>query len=164
MTNDLVTIASFASPVEAELAKNCLESSGIPTFLVGENTVSMAWHLTNAVGGIRLQVAQSDATEAVAILHNPVEEDVAEGNQEEVDDEGPLPTVREQNADRALRAAILGLLFWPLELYVSWLLLKVLLSEERLASAQRRKAILATVINLPLLSVPGLLLRAAAVS
>jgi hypothetical protein len=165
MTNDLVTIASYASPVEAEIAKNRLESSEIPAFLVGENTVNMAWHLTNAVGGIRLQVSQADADEARAILRCPNEE--AEASQgeplwvdaDELDEEPPPPTNREQDADRALRGAIGGLLFWPLQLYVSWLILKVVLSEERLAPIHRRNGILAAMINLPTLSVAGVLLQ-----
>jgi hypothetical protein len=165
MTNDLVTIASYASPVEAEIAKNRLESSEIPAFLVGENTVNMAWHLTNAVGGIRLQVSQADADEARAILRCPNEEAEAIpgeppwANADELDEEPPPLTNREQDADRALRGAIGGLLFWPLQLYVSWLILKVVLSEERLAPIHRRNGILAAMINLPTLSVAGVLLQ-----
>lgn len=172
MTNDLVTIASYASPVEAEIAKNRLESSDIPAFLVGENTVTMAWHLTNALGGIRLQVSLSDADKARAILRCPKEDEGAEASQDEpsgaeadeLDEEPPPPTSREEDADRALRGAIGGLLFWPLQLYVSWLILKVVFSEERLASPHRRNIILATMINLPTLSIAGVVLRVIAAS
>ena len=67
------------------------------------------------------------------------------------DEPEPPLTSREQNADRAFLGAVFGLLFWPLELYVFWLLLKVYTSDEELHPLKRRKALFAALINLPLM-------------
>src|SRR5260370_17361888 len=68
MSDTLVTVGTFWSPVEANLARNRLEAAGMQAFLVSEESVSMAWHLTNAFGGVKLQVGDGDAEEAQAIL------------------------------------------------------------------------------------------------
>jgi hypothetical protein len=60
-------------------------------------------------------------------------------------------TKREQDADRALRGAVIGLLFLPLQLYVFWLLLRVFVSDEELGAGKRRKAVVAALINLPIM-------------
>jgi hypothetical protein len=59
-------------------------------------------------------------------------------------------TVREENADRAFRGAILGLLFIPIEFYAVWLVLNVLSSEERMSNRSRNRTVWAAVISLPL--------------
>ena len=68
MSDRLATVATFRSPVEANLARNRLEAAGIEAFLADEETVGMVWHLTNALGGIKLQVGDRDVEEALAIL------------------------------------------------------------------------------------------------
>ena len=68
MSDRLATVATFGCPVEANLARNRLEAAGIKAFLADEETVGMVWHLTNALGGIKLQVGDRDAEEALAIL------------------------------------------------------------------------------------------------
>jgi hypothetical protein len=68
MSDGLATVATFGSPVEANLARNQLEAAGIKAFLADEETVGMVWPLTNALGGIQLQVGDRDAKEALAIL------------------------------------------------------------------------------------------------
>ncbi|HZU35229.1 MAG TPA: hypothetical protein VFA18_04955 [Gemmataceae bacterium] len=64
----------------------------------------------------------------------------------------PPPNVREQTARRAVRGAVLGLLLWPLQLYVFWLLLRVFLSDEPLTPETRRLATIAACINLPVIA------------
>jgi hypothetical protein len=175
MSDRLVAVAAFGTPVEANLAKNRLEAGGVQGFLSDEETVGTAWHLTNAVGGIKLQVRQQDVEQARAVLaqrtqaDGPDESDPARGPEEwpapdagrvEVDEDEPVLTNREQNADRALRGAILGLLLFPLQLYGFWLLLKVFVSDEHLGPSKRRNALVAAVINLPLTGLILLLLRA----
>lgn len=39
--DELVTIASFPEPMEANMARSALEAAGIPVFLVGETANSM---------------------------------------------------------------------------------------------------------------------------
>ena len=177
----LVTIATFWSPVEANLARNNLDAAGIRAILVGEETVGMAWHLTNAIGGVKVQVREADADRALVVLDeiSPVhaeplstEPDAAGYDpdipDEAADDEGDLEdpgepqenrqwedvserelNQREKDAEKALRVAMLGLLLLPLQLYVFWLLGRVYLSEEPLASDKRWAAFIAGAINFP---------------
>lgn len=42
MDNRLVTLKTFDSPLEANLAKNRLEDAGLRVFLLGEEAVGMA--------------------------------------------------------------------------------------------------------------------------
>jgi hypothetical protein len=61
---DLVTVARFESPLEAQLAKGLLESAGIGSFLVGENVN----HLLQAAFGVGLQVSVDDEAPARELL------------------------------------------------------------------------------------------------
>jgi hypothetical protein len=60
----LITVARFESPIEAQIAKGVLESSGIECFLVGENVNS----LLNAAFRVRLQVRIEDEEAARELL------------------------------------------------------------------------------------------------
>ena len=64
----LVTVATFDFRAEAEVAKLFLEEQGIQAFLADDNLVGMDWFLSNAVGGVKLQVAASDVDRARDIL------------------------------------------------------------------------------------------------
>jgi tetratricopeptide (TPR) repeat protein len=159
MSERTVTVATFAEPVQAHLAKNRLESAGIKSFLANQETVGMSWHLGIAFGGIQLQVLETDADDARAILAENVSDD-PEPSDEAGEDSPPEdaestaetePTSREKNANRAAKAAILGLLLTPVQLYAFWLLLKVSFSKEHLGAVQRRRAMVAAVINLPMM-------------
>jgi hypothetical protein len=176
-----VTIAVFDNPVQANLVKNQLADEGVQARLVDEHSVGMNWMLTNAIGGIKLVVRGSDYQDANKILDRwsaeregqvgaPADghdetEDAAEHDENEAQGRSEKrrnpraarthsrdkTSSREQDAQRALFAAVLGLLFCPLELYASWLLLGVWLSEERLDPAYRRKAWAALAFNVPAL-------------
>ena len=64
---EVVTVANFTEPLEAEMAKLRLESAGIETFLSGEN----ARILEPGLGPLQLQVRASDESDARAILADP---------------------------------------------------------------------------------------------
>jgi Putative prokaryotic signal transducing protein len=64
---DLVTIAKFTEPLEAEMAKLRLESAGIEVFLSGENARIME----PGLGPLQLQVSADDESDARAILADP---------------------------------------------------------------------------------------------
>ena len=66
---DVVTIASFTEPLEAEMAKLRIESAGIEVFLSGEN----ARILEPGLGPLQLQVSSDDEADARAILADPGE-------------------------------------------------------------------------------------------
>jgi hypothetical protein len=158
----MVTIATFGDGVEANLARNYLERAGIPAFLADELTMSVAWHLGVAIGGVKLQVADEIETEArQALAERPaVVADAAADALEETaaapvngaapDEAEIVLTLRERNAERAWRGMVVCLFFFPLQLYIFWLLIKVFLSEERLAPPHRRHAIIAAAINVPI--------------
>jgi len=68
MTDKLVTIATFSTPFDANMAKSVLESAGIPVFVADEFTIGMNWLYSNALGGVKVQVPESVACEARGIL------------------------------------------------------------------------------------------------
>jgi hypothetical protein len=65
----LVTVATFDSLTQAELARGVLDAEGIRSFLADAETVNMTWSISGAVGGIKLQVAKSDFLPAERALH-----------------------------------------------------------------------------------------------
>jgi membrane protease YdiL (CAAX protease family) len=65
---DLVTIATFNYPAEAEAFRLLLEEQGIQTFIADDNLAGMNWLYSNAVGGAKIQVAASDAGQAKKIV------------------------------------------------------------------------------------------------
>jgi hypothetical protein len=71
---DMVTVRQFRDRPEALLAKGCLDSAGIQCALFGENMVRLDWFWSNAVGGVQLRVAPSDADAANEILMQPIPE------------------------------------------------------------------------------------------
>jgi hypothetical protein len=178
MDDDLVTVATYWSPIEASLAKNRLEAAGVPVAMADEMTAVVNWGLTNAIQGIKLQVLRRDFERAEAELADGkvradeidaawaeagTADNVEEPAQPEAaapDEPEPEPNDRQRLADRAVRGAILGLLFWPLQLWVFALLVRVFLSNEPLGAKGRHSATVAAVINVPVVFVELLLLRA----
>ncbi len=70
MPTDLLTVESFWSIEEAQLARGFLESEGIPCQLEGLATAGNCWHLSNATGGVKLQTSPQYVERAVELLHN----------------------------------------------------------------------------------------------
>ena len=68
MTENLVIIGRYSTPYEANMVKSQLESAGIPAFVADEHTVGMNWLYSNALGGVKVQVPESLASEAQSIL------------------------------------------------------------------------------------------------
>jgi len=60
----MVTLRNCSGLAEAELIKSFLAGSGVASFLPDENSV--LW--SNALGGIRVQVADEDADRAEEIM------------------------------------------------------------------------------------------------
>ena len=133
MSERLVTIATFGEPTEANIVRSRLEADGIRAWLADEATVGVAWHLATAVGGIKLQVAEADVGRAVAVLEASRSASITEderqsgrgddhlesGDDEPTEVEAASPS--DEMADRALLAALLGLLLFPVQLYSLWL-------------------------------------------
>jgi hypothetical protein len=64
----LITIKAYLGPVEASMMHSILESEEVYSFLKDQNSVIMAPYLANAIGGIKLQVRESEVEKAVDIL------------------------------------------------------------------------------------------------
>lgn len=63
----MITIASFPTPEDAHLFRAFLESRGIQSVLLDEHFVQLFWHYSNAVGGVRVAVAEDEAEEAAEV-------------------------------------------------------------------------------------------------
>jgi rubredoxin len=62
------TIATFSKPEEAHLFRTRLEAVGIPAFVQDEHIIQMDWLWSNALGGVRVQIADDDLGEAREFL------------------------------------------------------------------------------------------------
>lgn len=71
------TIATFSKPEEAHLLRTRLEAGGIAAFVQDENMVQMNWLYSDAIGGVRVQIAEEDVPRAMEWLgeQKPVPED-----------------------------------------------------------------------------------------
>lgn len=68
MSTRLITIAVFAVAFHAQLLKGRLEADGIECYIQDEHTVQVNPVLSNALGGIKLQVKEEDVPLAVNLL------------------------------------------------------------------------------------------------
>ena len=64
----MTTVATFSKPEEAHLFRMRLEAAGIPAFVQDENLVQTDWLFSNAVGGVRVQIADDDVEATREIL------------------------------------------------------------------------------------------------
>ncbi len=69
---DLATVGRYRDMAEAVVMRMVLEDAGIECFLRDENTIGIDWLLSNAVGGMRLQVAAKDEAAAREVLSQPI--------------------------------------------------------------------------------------------
>lgn len=190
MLGRLVTLAAFDTAMRATLVKNHIEAAGIRCVLTDEFTTSNFWQLSNAIGGIKVQVAEEDLERAEAILEaleqrarstdadddeqvadqanteaasqeddDEANEVVPEPKPGDIDEEDEPPlNAREDNAERARKAVLIGLFFMPLQFYATWLLLDVWQSDLPIRPALRRKLAWTVGLHVPLLLFAILLL------
>lgn len=62
------TVASFSMAMDAYLLRSRLEGSGIAAFVRDEHMVTLDWLASNAVGGVKVDVADEDYEKAMEIL------------------------------------------------------------------------------------------------
>jgi hypothetical protein len=65
---ELITIERYRDALEADLAKTRLDSAGITSFIVGENSAVL---YGTGLGGLQLQVSPEDEADARTILNDP---------------------------------------------------------------------------------------------
>jgi ribosomal protein L37AE/L43A len=66
--SELQTIAAYQYVAEAELLQSKLEAEGIDAYLENGNLIAMDWLMSNAVGGVKVQVAAKDVAAAQRIV------------------------------------------------------------------------------------------------
>jgi hypothetical protein len=66
--NDYITVLTFTYSYEVAIVRGRLEAEGIECFVQDELTVQTLPFYSNAIGGIKLQVKESDLQQTVAIL------------------------------------------------------------------------------------------------
>lgn len=87
MSDEPVTIAKFLNLGEAKLAQGKLISAGISAFVCDENMHAMNWHMGMALGGIRLQVPDSQLVRALEVLDDFEAEESDGGEPDDGDEE-----------------------------------------------------------------------------
>ncbi len=73
-----VVVKAFTGVLETELACSALRGAGIDARISDDHLVSMAWHYSNAIGGVKLLVRADQIDEAQQVL--AVEAQVAPGD------------------------------------------------------------------------------------
>jgi len=68
MTDGLVSIGSYSTVFEADLVTSKLEAFGVDAVADNRNIVGLNVLLTNAYGGVKVRVPESQAEEARRIL------------------------------------------------------------------------------------------------
>ncbi len=66
----LVTVAAYTNAIEAQIARGRLEAEEIPVFIANENYVWANWTMSQALGGVQLQVPEQYAQAAQAVLES----------------------------------------------------------------------------------------------
>lgn len=66
----LVTVETFSSPWEAQLARACLEAEGIEAVIADEHFFRLYGALSSTLGGVRLQVRPEHADRAAELLRD----------------------------------------------------------------------------------------------
>jgi hypothetical protein len=64
----LVTVETFSSPWQAQLARACLESEGIHAVVADEHFFRLYGALSGTMGGVKLQVRPEEAQRAAELL------------------------------------------------------------------------------------------------
>ena len=67
--SEFYTLATFEYVADVQILKGRLESDGIPVFLRDENTLNSDPMISNAIGGVKLQVYYSDRARATDIYN-----------------------------------------------------------------------------------------------
>ena len=67
MNEKFYTIAAFDYPADVQILKGKLESEGIPVFLKDEYTLNSDPMISNAIGGVKVQVYTRDKVHALQI-------------------------------------------------------------------------------------------------
>lgn len=62
------TIGSFSAPIEAHMLVSRLEGNGIRAYVRDEHMVTLDWLASNAIGGVKVDVADEDFERARELI------------------------------------------------------------------------------------------------
>ena len=75
MPGELVTVGSYSTSYEANLVKSGLDAFGIDAILIDEHTINANWVWSNLLGGVKVQVAESEIGDALQLIQaEPMDE------------------------------------------------------------------------------------------
>jgi len=83
----LVTVSTHTDPIEAHILRCRLEAEDIPAFIASEHHIRMNWLMSNALGGVRVQVPEQFSSQALDVI-----KDVEAGTYELPDEEAEAHT------------------------------------------------------------------------
>ena len=106
----VITIATFSKPEEAHLLRMRLGAADIPAFVRDEHLIQMFWLYANALGGVRVQIAEGDLAEAREFLAADAPQPCPEAVEVACPHCGSPDTAP---SERPRRLAFLTLLLWP---------------------------------------------------
>ncbi len=135
----------------AQLLAASLRGAGLHPLVADENTAGLAWHLSGALGGIRIMVPAGELEVAKEVLTAEL------GSEEEEGDEAE-DTPGASAAHRAFKVAVVGTLLFFVQPFALWLGVKALRSGNPSQSGATRRAVFAVIISathLTLLAVAG---------
>jgi len=155
MRDGYSSIATFANPVEAELARGRLQASGIQAELTNASAASSMYGAGNPITDQVLYVEVGRIREALALL---AETDVESNDPALEGESSESPAYdgfyqsdwnrRERAAETAYRASIVGWLVPGVSWYALWKLAEVVFSDLPLSGKPRGHAIVAGVAAL----------------
>ena len=64
----LITAATYTNPIEAHIVRGRLECEGIVAFVSHEHHIWAKWSLSQALGGVKVQVASSNMERASSVI------------------------------------------------------------------------------------------------
>jgi hypothetical protein len=151
--DDLVTLTRCDQLITAQLLCGRLDAEGIECLIPDEHVANQTWHLSRAIGGIRVQVRQADLERAKQILAEPGCEVAAQPKQEprpngaHDEDDGTIGP-GDRAAYRAMRVALVSL--WLLGLIHPYSLLLAVraLGRQDLTGWGKRRARIALAVSL----------------
>jgi len=176
-TVKLVTLTTFQQIAAAKLVQNKLREAGIDSFIADGEVITTDWLLSNALGGIKLQVKQNELETAREVIAERLDDtEIAQmaaeaGDLHALEGDDPPETPlneREQLVESAWRGSWMSLMFPPMYFFIAWLLIKVYFREEPINAKLRKRLWFAVALTVPWVlagcTVISLLLREVLVS
>ena len=93
----LVTVSIHSDPIEAHILRCRLEAEEIPSFIVNEHHIRMNWLMSNALGGVLVQVPKQFTSQALSVI-----KDIEAGTYEIRDEEPEAQTCPKCGSHEAL--------------------------------------------------------------